>query len=352
MNAVSTAPDVPVTLATAWTVASAPFTVSAKVLDDVAPAASVTVTVNVVVASVVVGVPLTWPVPVLKLIPAGSAPPVSANAYGVVPPFAVTGVNDGIRVLTVPVLAAMACTVPRAELTVRVNVFDEVAPAASVTVTVNAVAGSVAIGVPLTSPLAVLKPIPAGSPPVSAKAYGAVPALAVTGVNDGISVLSVPVVAGTDCAVVRAGFTVSAKVFADVAPAASVTVTVNVVVTSVLVGVPVTWPVAVLKLIPVGNAPPLSANAYAVVPPLAVTGVNAVIGAPLVPVLLATACVVVRGPFTVSVNVFEDAAPAASVAVTVNTVAASVAVGVPLTAPLTASKLIPAGREPPVSAKL
>jgi hypothetical protein len=49
--------------------------VSVNLLDDVAPTLSVTVTVKTVVASVVVGVPLTAPVLVLKLSPVDSAPP-------------------------------------------------------------------------------------------------------------------------------------------------------------------------------------------------------------------------------------------------------------------------------------
>jgi hypothetical protein len=86
------------------------ITVRLNVFADVAAAASVTVTVNVVVASAIVGVPLTRPVAVLKLIPFGSVPPVSANVYGRVPPLAVTGVNAN-AVLTVPVVLGTAWVV-------------------------------------------------------------------------------------------------------------------------------------------------------------------------------------------------------------------------------------------------
>ena len=55
-----------------------PVTVSANAFDAVDAAASVTVTVKVVVASVVPGVPLSCPVLVLKFIPGGSEPPESA----------------------------------------------------------------------------------------------------------------------------------------------------------------------------------------------------------------------------------------------------------------------------------
>lgn len=44
-----------------WVVTREPFTVNAKVLSDVAPKASVAVTVNTVVASIAVGVPLSSP---------------------------------------------------------------------------------------------------------------------------------------------------------------------------------------------------------------------------------------------------------------------------------------------------
>ena len=108
-----------------------------------------------------------------------------------------------------------------------------------------------------------------------------------------------PVVLGTACVVVSGLFTVSVNVFAEVAAAASVTVTVKTVAASAVVGVPLTAPVLVLKLIPVGSVAPLNANAYGSVPPLAVTGVNVAIRVFTVPVVLGTACVVVSGPVTV-----------------------------------------------------
>jgi hypothetical protein len=279
----------------------AAVTVSVNVFADVAAAASVTVTVKTVAASGTVGVPLTAPVLVLKLIPVGSVAPLNANVYGSVPPAAVTGVNVGIRILTVPAVLGTACVVVSGPITVSVNVFADVAAAASVTVTVKTVAASGTVGVPLTAPVLVLKLSPVGSvPPLNANVYGSVPPLAVTGVNVGIRILTVPVVLGTACVVVSALFTVSVNVFADVAAAASVTVTVKTVAASGTVGVPLTAPVLVLKLSPVGSVPPLNANVYGSVPPLAVTGVNVGIRLFTVPVLLGTACVVVSG--VVAVN--------------------------------------------------
>ncbi len=52
------------------------------------------------------------------------------------------------------------------------------------------------------------------------------PALAVTGVNVAMIVFTVPAVLATACVVVSAALTVNWNVFADVALAASVTVTV------------------------------------------------------------------------------------------------------------------------------
>ena len=169
-------------LGTAWVTVSGPFTVRLNVLLEVAVAASVTVTVNTVVASVAVGVPLIWPVVVLKFIPAGSDG-LSPKVYGVVPPLAVTGVNGVYGVLTVSTVVGTACVVVNAGFTVRLKVAFPVAEAASVTVTVNVVVLSVAVGVPLICPVVVLRLIPAGSVGLTPKVYGAVPPLAVTGVK-------------------------------------------------------------------------------------------------------------------------------------------------------------------------
>jgi hypothetical protein len=168
---------------TACTVVSAGFTVRLNVLLEVAVAASVTVTVNTVVVSVAVGVPLICPVVVLKFIPAGSVPPLKAKAYGVVPPLAVTGVKGVYAVFTVSAVVGTACAVVRAEFTVRLKVALPVADAASVTVTVNTVVTSVAVGVPLICPVVVLRLIPAGNDGLTPKVYGVVPPLAVTGVK-------------------------------------------------------------------------------------------------------------------------------------------------------------------------
>ncbi len=246
----------PTVAATACVVVSAAFTVSVNVLDDVPPTLSVAVTVNVVRASVPVGVPLTAPVAALKdmPMPVSVAAELMPNVIGAVPPAAVTGTNDAIATPTSPTLLATACVVVTGPFTLSVNVFDDVAFAASVAVTVNVVSASGPVGVPLNAPVLPLNVIPM---PVSvaagltAKVIGAVPPAAVTGVNDAIATPCVPTVAATACVVVSGGFTVSVNVFDDVVDAASVAVTVNVVVARVPVGVPLTAPVAVLNDSPI-----------------------------------------------------------------------------------------------------
>jgi hypothetical protein len=261
-----------------------------KFLDDVAPTLSVTVTVNCVAAVATVGVPVIWPLAALIDNPAGSAGLI-ANARGAVPPAAVTGVKAVIGAPEFTTLTATACVVVSVAFTVSVNVADAVAPAASVIVTVRIVAPWAKIGVPLTAPVVALNDIPAGSAPpaVMANDSGAEPPVAVTGVNVGMAVPAVPTVAETAWLATSVGFTVSENVLAEFAPASSVTVTVKTVVASVAVGVPLIAPVAGVKLNPAGSVPPVNANEYGVVPPLAVTGVNDAIALPCVPTFVGTA---------------------------------------------------------------
>jgi hypothetical protein len=237
----------------------------------------------------------------LNVIPAGRVPPLKANAYGGVPPDAVTGVNDESAAFAVPTRLATACVVDTAGLIVIENVLDDVEAAASVAVTVSVVGPPVAVAVPLTAPVPVLKLRPDGSePPLNAYVYGAVPPPATTGTNDGSARFTVHDVLGTACVVESGPLTVNWNVLDEVAPTASVTVTVYVAVARDDDGVPVTAPVLPLKLMPAGSGPPLRTNAYGGTPPLAVTGVNDGIGVPTVPVVDATACVVESAAATVN----------------------------------------------------
>jgi hypothetical protein len=249
-------PLLPVVDGTACVVVSAPFTVRSKVLADVAPIASVTVTVNVVSASGAKGVPVIAPVEVLNDIPGGSVPPDRAKLYGAVPPAAVTGTNDGIAVLCVPTRDAIACVVVSAELTVRLNVFDDAEPTASVAVTVNVVVARVPVGVPETAPVPVLnaRPIPVSvAAGEMANVTGEVPPVAVTGTNDGIAIPTSPVRAAMAWVVLTPAAITSVKPFDDCVPAASVAVTVTSVGPKADAGVPVICPVTPLNTSPAGN---------------------------------------------------------------------------------------------------
>ena len=115
---------------------------------------------------------------------------------------AVTGVKGVATLFAVRVVAGTACTVVRATgLTVSWKVFDEVCGVGvvlSVAVTVKVEVASKAVGVPVTSPLVVLKDKPAGSAGLSAKVTAPKPPDAVTGVNGVTALPAVSVVAGTD----------------------------------------------------------------------------------------------------------------------------------------------------------
>jgi len=109
----------------------------------------------------------------------------------------------------------------------------------------------------------------------------------------------------------------------------------------VTVGVPLTTP-AVEKLRPVGS----TGNTLYVsvpVPPVPVTGVNAVDAWLSVSVVLETDVVAETGPLTVRLNVAVAVAAFISVTVTVYAVRGLVTVGVPLIAPV-AAILSPEGR--------
>jgi hypothetical protein len=216
-------PVVKLVLGTACVVVSAEFTVKANVFAEVCGVGvvwSVTVTVKVVVAKAVDGVPLICPVMVEKLRPVGSVPPDSAKLNVPVPPVAVTGVNGVAALPTVKVVLGTACVVVKAAFTVRPNVLDEVCAVGvvwSVTVTVKVVVARAVDGVPLICPVVVEKLRPVGRvPPDSAKLRVPVPPAAVTGVNGVAALPTVKVVLGTAWVVVNAGLTFSMNVLDEV----------------------------------------------------------------------------------------------------------------------------------------
>jgi hypothetical protein len=134
----------------------------------------------------------------------------------------------------------------------------------------------------------------------------------VTGVTAVIAMFGTPVTLGTDCAVTSGGtVTVNVNVLLDVSLAASVTVTLKTVVASATVGVPLIRPVVELIDTPLGSAGEI-ANAYGVVPPLAVTGVTAVIAVFLIALTLVETWVVANGG-VVTAMTFETACGAFAV---------------------------------------
>jgi hypothetical protein len=120
---------------TAWVAVTAELTVRVKVLLAVALLASVMVTVKVERACTTEGVPVIWPVVVDMVNPVGRAG-ATAQARGVEPPVAVTGVTGVIKWLRVKATAGTAWFAVSPAFTVRSNEAVAVAPLASVTVTV------------------------------------------------------------------------------------------------------------------------------------------------------------------------------------------------------------------------
>src|SRR5271166_3398582 len=121
-----------------------------------------------------VGVPITAPVEVFSISPAGSVPTIE-NMYGVVPPVTIIGPLLNATP-TSPVLIIEQVT-DRGPLMVIMQLVLEL-PTASVTFTVKV---PEAVGVPVTSPLEGFRVSPGGKVPIIEKVYGAVPPVTVIG---------------------------------------------------------------------------------------------------------------------------------------------------------------------------
>ena len=218
-------------------------------------AASVTCTVNDTVPAVV-GVPEITPVDEARLNPAGKAPALIDQLYGVVPPlacsvveYAVPAVPPGSDVVVIVGGCAAAATA-------MLNAFVAVLFAASVTCTVNDTVPAV-VGVPEITPVDEARLNPAGkAPALIDQLYGVVPPLACSVVE--YAVPAVP--PGSDVVVIVGGCAAAAtamlNAFVAVLFAASVTCTVNDTVPAV-VGVPEITPVDEARLNPAGKAPAL-----------------------------------------------------------------------------------------------
>ena len=217
----------------------------------VAPLASDTVTVKLVPAMDVVGVPVIAPVKALIVNPLGS----DGEMLYVRPPVPlapVTGLKLLVALLCVRVLDATDCVAVTAAFTVRLNVAFAVALLESVTVTVKVVPASVDVEVPEIEPVELSIDRPVGS--VGAMLYVSepVPPLPVIGMTPA-AWFCVSATEAMDCVAATAAFTVRLNVLVPVAPFWSVTVTVNVVAEIVAFGVPVMAPVEALKLTPEGR---------------------------------------------------------------------------------------------------
>jgi hypothetical protein len=140
-------------------------------------AESVTCTVNDAVPAAV-GVPEITPVDATRLIPAGKAPALTLQLYGVVPPLACSVVEYDVP--AVPPGSDVVVTVGgwAAATTAMLNAFVPVLFAESVTCTVND-AVPAAVGVPEITPVDPARLNPAGNvPALTLQAYGVVPPLA------------------------------------------------------------------------------------------------------------------------------------------------------------------------------
>ena len=130
-----------------------------------------------VAAVVLVGVPVTAPVPVFNVKPAGSVPLVTAYTYGEAPAPAAALEEYGDPTVIVLFKVESVSTGQIFKVIVRVPTH----PRASVAVKVSETPAPLpAVGVPAITPVAAVSVRPAGSvPAVTVKLYGAVPPLAV-----------------------------------------------------------------------------------------------------------------------------------------------------------------------------
>ena len=147
------------------------------------------------------------------------------------------------------------------------------------------------MAVPDTCPVEVLKLRPAGNAGLIANVNGAIPPLAVTGVNAANAIVLIRLLLGTFCTVISAGGSISKlKVLLLVAPELSLTVITKLFCAKDTLGVPEIKPVAVLSVNPVGSAG-LTEYVKVPKPPVPLTGLNAVAATLCVSVLLAMSSV-------------------------------------------------------------
>ena len=328
LNTAPTSPDVPA--AKQVNCGPAPI-VYGQLPVAATPFASVTWIENVPAA---VGVPVTAPVDVFSVKPAGNVPTIE-YVYGDVPPVTVSAalLNTAPTSPDVPVARQVNCgpaTIVYGQLPVAAT------PFASVTWIENVPA---AVGVPVTAPVDVFSVKPAGNVPTIEYVYGELPPVTVSAalLNTAPTSPVFPVARQVNCGpatIVYGQLPVAAT------PFASVTWIENV---PAAVGVPVTAPVDVFSVRPAGNVPTIE-YVYGDVPPVTVSAalLNTAPTSPDVPVVKQVNC----GPATIVYGQLPVAAtPFASVTWIENVPAA---VGVPVTAPVDVFSVKPAGNVPTI----
>ncbi len=312
------------------------FTVIAKLFVAVFPSPSLTCAVKLLVPAAV-GVPV-MPPSEPSPNPAASDPPVTDHVYGGAPPVAANCVEYATPV--VPLASGDAVVIVSAAFTAIVKAFDAVFPPLSSTCAVKLVVAAVA-GVPVIVPS---EPSvnPAGSELlVTDHVYGGAPPVAASVAEYAIP--TVPLASGDAVAIVRAAFTVIAKLCDAVFDALSRTCAVKLLAPAV-VGAPVMAPLDA-KVRPCGRDPPVTDHVYGGAPPDAAS--VAEYEAPTTPGASGETVVIASAAFTVKTKLCEAVYPALSRTCAVKLLAPAV-VGVPVMAPLGA-KVSPAGGDPPVT---
>jgi hypothetical protein len=211
-----------------------------QVVVATSPSESVTLMLNVPVA---VGVPVTAPVDVFRVRPAGNVPTIE-NVYGATPPVTVIGPLLNATP-TVPVVVPEQVTESGGVIVITQPV--PVAPSESVTMMVKV---PDAVGVPVTAPVDVFRVRPAGKVPLPIEnVYGATPPVTVIG----------PLLNGTPTSpvlvaeqVTEIGGVIVITHPVAVPPSESVTLIEKL---PEAVGVPVTAPVEVFRVRPAGSVP-------------------------------------------------------------------------------------------------
>jgi len=237
---------------------------------------SVTVNVIGVAFAAAVGVPVIAPVAAFNKSPAGSVPLVNDQLYGVVPPVAASVALYGAPTSPFGSDVVVIASVAGAIVSVRFAVAVSTGLLVSVTVNFNAVALTAVVGVPVIVIVAVVEGLrvsPAGSVPLNAHVYGAVPPVAVN-----VALYATPtcplgsVVVGA-IVIFAAATTVSVSVATKLCGVVLESVT-RIVIRSMLavcVGVPLNEPVVGFSVRPVGSAPLATAQVYGAAPPVAVS---------------------------------------------------------------------------------